>query len=84
MLMSIDLATVGHLYAASGRDVVPAPTHTLDGGDLPDVVLVDGPAAIFHMPISLLLDRSGLLLEHLDDEEHEEFLDRVRHDAGLS
>ncbi len=47
-------------------------------------MLVDGPAAIFHMPISLLLDRSGLLLEHLDDEEHEEFLDRVRHDAGVT
>ncbi len=80
--MSIGLATARDLYAASGRAVVPAPTYTLDGGDLPDVVLTDGPPATFVFSTSLLLDRSGLLVEHLDDDEHEGFLDRVLHEAS--
>jgi hypothetical protein len=85
MRMDLDLATARHFYACSGRSVVPAPVLArIDGGDLPDVVLTDGPPATFVFPLSLLLSRSGLLVEHVDGEEHEEFLDRMRHDAGVT
>ena len=78
--MNLDLATARHLYAASGRAVVPAPTHTLadPDGELPDVVMTDGPPAILHMPSSLLPP-----VEYLDEAEREDFFDRTLHAAGL-
>lgn len=79
----MDLDTARHLFAASGHAVIPGREvgrATDPDGVLPDVVLAETPA-LFVMPVALLLDRSGLLLEHLCDGEHEEFLDRIRHDA---